>query len=616
MSALLACHGLTKAHDGRTLFEDLSLSVGEGERLGLVGPNGAGKSTLLRVLVGEDPPDAGAVARTQGVRLAWVPQEDRFAPGATAAGEVAAALAPLGLEPHALDARVAAHLGKAGFGDEGAPAHDAPAATLSGGWRKRLALVRALAQEPDLVLLDEPTNHLDLDGVLWLERLLARPPFAFVLVTHDRYLLDEVCNVTVELDPRLPQGFLRCEGSLSDLVERREVLLVAQRNEQQALKKKLAREVDFLTRTPREQRKKSASRFTEAEAMSARLAEVARRNAHGEAVELGFAASGRRGNALVTLERVGYDLGAPGAGGPTLFDGLSLSLAPGERLGVVGPNGCGKSTLLRVVAGQLAPTRGRVKHAHALRALFLEQDRDKLDPLQPLRLALAANGESVTYRGRALHVTAWAKRFRFPTERLATPVGALSGGERARVLLARLMLEEADLLLLDEPTNDLDVQTLEVLEDTVLEFPGAVVLVAHDRALLDRVATAILGLGLGDGGRLLASVDQYARARAAHLGARRTAAREEARAAAGQAPGAAAPAAARPVKLNNRERAELEGMEATIGATEARIAALEAELAAGGDARRLQEVARELGEAQLRLEGLFARWQELESRAG
>ena len=604
MPALLACHDLAKTHHGRPLFRGLSLSLHAGERVGLVGPNGAGKSTLLRLLAGEDLPDEGTVALQSGARLGFVAQEDAFEPGVTARQAVEAALAATPLEPEQRAARAQVTLGKAGFGEPGAPPLDLEAAKLSGGWRKRLAICRALALEPDVLLLDEPTNHLDLDGILWLERLLQRPSCAFLMVSHDRYLLDAVTTVMIEIDPRLPVGFLRCEGSYSDLVERREALIAAQRGEQKALEQRLEKVVAFLKKTPREQRKKSASKFTQAEEMSARLADVARRNSHGEAVELGFAATGRRTQSLVTAKGLGHTLG-----GQRLFHDLSFGLGPGDRLGVLGPNGSGKSTLLRILAGQIAPAEGALRTAQGLRVAWFDQERSQLDPDQTLRRALAGNGEQVTFGGKALHVTAWAARFLFPPEQLEMHVRRLSGGEKARVLLAQLMLQPADLLVLDEPTNDLDIPSLEVLEESLLEFPGAVALVTHDRHLLDRVATAILGLGLGDGGRLQASVEQWARARGEHL-KREAAARQAAK----PAPASSAPPARR-VKLSTREAQELEGMEQAIGATEARAAELQAELERPGlPPARMQEAARELAEAQARVEALFARWQELEAK--
>ncbi len=608
MPALLSCHALSKTHHGRPLFQGLSLSIQTGERVGLIGPNGAGKSTLLRVLVGDEVPDEGNVALTSGTRLAWVAQEDVFPPGATPAQVVVGALEGRALEAHERTARAAATLSKAGFDEPGAPTSAQPVDTLSGGWKKRLSLCRALVTEPDLVLLDEPTNHLDLDGILWLERLLQRSAFAFVVVTHDRYLLDEVSNVVIELDPRLPAGFLRCEGGYSDLVERREALIEAQRGEQRAIEAKLERTVAFLKKTPREQRKKSAAKFTQAEELSTQLADVARRNAHGDAVQLGFAATGRRANVLLGLDKVGASMG-----GETLFHDVSLALGPGDRLGLLGPNGSGKSTLLRILAGQLEPGEGSVRRAQGLRVVWFDQERTQLDPQATLRHALAPSGEFVHYQGRPLHVTAWAKRFLFPQEQLPMQVWRLSGGEKARVLLARLMLEPADVLLLDEPTNDLDIPSLEVLEESLLEFPGAAVIVSHDRFLLDRVATAVLGLGLGDGGRLVATAEQYARARAA---TRKEQERAERAGRAEAAAPAATPAGPARIKLTNKERAELEGMEATIAAAEEQVATLQAELERPArDPRRLQEAAVELGQAQARVEALYARWQELEARS-
>jgi ATP-binding cassette subfamily F protein uup len=603
--ALLAVHGLSKTHHGRPLFRSLSLSLHSGERIGLIGPNGSGKSTLLRLLVGEDVPDEGTVALAAGTRLSWVPQEDVFPAGATVLQVVEEAFGGTALEAHEKTARAAATLSKAGFDEADGARSDQKVEALSGGWKKRLALCRALATEPDLVLLDEPTNHLDLDGILWLEKLLQRSPFAFVIVSHDRYLLDEVSTVMVELDPRLPAGFLRCEGTYSDLIERREQLIEAQRGEQRALEDKLERTVAFLKRTPMAQRKKQKSKATQAEEMSAALADVMRRNAHGDAVQLGFAATGRRANALITLDKVGHTIG-----GNRLFHGVSLTLGPGDRLGLLGPNGCGKSTLLKAMADKLVPTEGTIKRAQNLRVVYFDQERQQLDLQATLRQALAPSGEFVHYQGRPMHVTAWAKRFLFPPEQLQMQVWRLSGGEKARVLLAQLMLQEADVLLLDEPTNDLDIASLEVLEQSLIDFPGAVVLVSHDRFLLDSVATAVLGLGLGDGGRLVATAEQYTRAR---LALRKEAAQAE-RAAARPAKAVATSAPPKRVKLSNKEQRELEGMEAAIADAEARVTALQQELEAPGDPKRLREAARELGEEQTKVELLFARWQELEAR--
>jgi ATP-binding cassette subfamily F protein uup len=617
VSALLSCHGVAKTHHGRPLFRGFSLSIARGERLGLVGPNGAGKSTLFRVLTGEEVPDDGTVALAKGTRLATVPQEDTFPGGDTPRLVIEHALEEAGgLEPSERAAQAAISLGKAGFGEDGGPSLDQAVTTLSGGWKKRLSIARALAHRPDLLLLDEPTNHLDLDGVLWLEELLERPPFAFVIISHDRWLLDAVTNVMVELDPRLPRGFLRCEGSYSDLLIRREQLILSQQGEQRALEAQLEREVAYLKKTPREQRKKSAAKFTQMAETSAKLAEVARRNSFGDAVQLGFAATGRRTSAMVSLEKVGYSFPDADGGRRWLFRDLSFSLGPGDRLGLLGPNGCGKSTLMKTVIGKLEAQEGAVKRANGLRWVWFDQERAQLDPDITLREALAPNGESVTYRGKPLHVSAWAKRFLFPQEQLGMHVWRLSGGEKARVLVAKLMLEEADILLLDEPTNDLDIPSLEVLEESLCEFPGAVLLITHDRALLDRVSTASLALGLGtepDGkgvGRLLADQEQYARARKAAR-----AALDKARMAARPAaPPAKAPPPRR-VKLTNKEQLEFDGMEASIAEAEAQVKTLEQELERGDlDNKRVQIASRELGLAAARVEALFARWTELEAK--
>jgi ATP-binding cassette subfamily F protein uup len=603
MTVLLSVQGLTKGYGPRPLFAGLSLDLRAGERVGLIGPNGAGKSTLLRLLAGLEEPDAGTRVLRRAARLGYVAQDDVFAAGQTARQAVLAALADEPLEEVERQTRAAIALTQAGFRDA-----DRPADALSGGWRKRLALARELARRPDVVLLDEPTNHLDLPGIVWLERLLRDASFGYVVVTHDRAFLRAVADEIIEINRAYPGGSFRAPGPYDAFADRREEFLAAQARRQESVANQVRRETEWLGRKESAQRSKSAARIAEAARLRAELAELAYRNAAAGAADIDFVGTGRQTRKLLTAQGI-----AKALGGQPLFSGLDLALAPGTKLGLLGPNGSGKSTLLRVLAGEIAPDAGTVSRAEGLRAVLFEQGRATLDPSAPLRKALCPNGDTVVYRDRRLHVAAWAKQFLFRSEQLDVPVGDLSGGEQARVRIAQLMLQPADLLLLDEPTNDLDIPALEVLEESLAEFPGALVLVSHDRDLLDRLCTEVIGLDGRGRAATYGSVGQwlsaYERLTAEQAG-------PPARPAATAAPRPSPPA--RAPRLSYREQEELKGMEAAIHAAEQAVAEREAEVerTATADHAALAEACRALAEAQHAVERLYARWQELEVKRG
>jgi ABC transport system ATP-binding/permease protein len=604
MTVLLSVQGLTKGYGPRPLFTDLSLDLRAGERVGLIGPNGSGKTTLLRLLAGLEEPDAGTRALRRTARLGYLAQDDVFPPGQTARDVVLAALAGEPVEEHERATRAAITLTQVGFGDP-----DQPAATLSGGWRKRLALARELARRPDLLLLDEPTNHLDLPGIVWLERLLREAPFAYLAATHDRALLRAAAEEVVEINRAYPGGYFRAPGSYDEFAERRAEFLEAQARREESVANQVRRETEWLGRKESAQRRKSSSRLEDAARRREELAELKYRNAAAGPAGIDFVATGRQSRKLLTAAGLAKSLG-----GKPLFAGLDLALAPGTKLGVLGPNGSGKSTLLHVLAGTCPPDAGAVTRAEGLRSVLFEQGRTTLDPAAPLRQALCPNGDTVKYRDRPLHVAAWAKRFLFRTEQLDTLVGDLSGGEQARVRIAQLMVLPADLLLLDEPTNDLDIPALEVLEESLEEFPGALVVVSHDRDLLDRLCTEVVGLDGRGGAALYGNVNQWLAAY------ERAAARPKAEPRKPRAEPARAPAAAtgKPRKLSYREQQELEGMEAAIltaeGAVAERQVAVEAATGAGHVA--LADACRALEAAQREVERLYERWQELEARRG
>ena len=595
-AALLeSCTNLSKSFGSRVLFENISLGISEGERLGLIGANGSGKSTLLKILSGRLEPDSGGISMRRNVRIGYVPQEVDFAPGQQAAEVIGGAIEAEHLDDLERAARINLTLGRAGFSDGSVLTE-----SLSGGWKRRLAIARELAFQPDLLFLDEPTNHLDLEGILWLEKLLANSPFASVVVSHDRYFLENVVNDTAEIDRAYPEGIFRVEGNYTEFLERKEQYLLAQTSRQEALANKVRREVEWLRRGPKARTGKSRARSDEAGRLIRELADMESRSVKGVA-QIDFTATDRRTKRLLSAEGISKEVG-----GRTLFRDLGFTLSPGTRLGLVGLNGTGKTTLLRILAGEIQPDAGRVELAAGLRVVYFDQAREHLDPSQTLAEGLGAHGDFVIFRGRPIHVAGWAKRFLFGSGQLDRPISSLSGGEQARVLMARLMLQPADLLLLDEPTNDLDIPTLEVLEESILEFSGALVLVTHDRYLLDRVSTAVLGLDGQGGAQVYADYWQWEAA-------------QSARVAPVQKTAAPPPPRSAPLKkkLSYLEAREWEQMEGRILEAEEAAQAIRAEMQSAdvvSDGLRLQACYQRLQEAERDVEQLYGRWAELEAK--
>jgi ABC transport system ATP-binding/permease protein len=592
-SLLLSCESVGKAYGTRSLFDDLSFGLFEGDQAGLVGPNGSGKSTLLRILAGVETPDRGSRSLRGGVRVGYVPQDPAFDPGETVADVITAVLA--GVAPEDRSGRLVRTLGRAGFADG-----DAVVDTLSGGWKKRLAIARELAAEPDVLLMDEPTNHLDVDGILWLEALLRERARACLVVSHDRYFLEHVATRMLELDRAHPRGMFESEGPYSEFLVRRDEVLQAQAAYHDALANTVRREIEWLRRGAKARATKARGRIKEADRLIEELADGQARR-HTTAAGIDFTSSQRRTRRLLVTRGLTKSLG-----GRRLIGNLDLVVTPGTRVGVIGPNGSGKTVLLDLLVGALAPDAGEIERAEGLRMVRFEQERGGLDPAQSLRRALAPEGDALVWQGRSVHVASWAKRFLFRPEQLEVPVGRLSGGEQARILIARLMREPADVLVLDEPTNDLDIPTLEVLEESLAEFDGALLLVTHDRLLLERVSTLILALD-GEGGT--ATFADYAQWEAARPVAvpspRKVAAPPPAR------------ERARSRRLGYREQREWDGMEQAILEAERAVDACRREAedpAIASDPTALQHRYTALQTAQAEVDRLYTRWAELEAK--
>ncbi|HKC07988.1 MAG TPA: ABC-F family ATP-binding cassette domain-containing protein [Methylomirabilota bacterium] len=598
-SLLLSCEGVGKAHGPRSLFEGLSFGLFEGDQVGLVGPNGAGKSTLLRILAGIESPDRGQRSLRSGLRVGYVPQDPVFPPEGTVEDVLTAVLPAL--DEYERAGRIAQVLGRAGFADG-----RAEVAALSGGWLKRLAIARELAGEPDVLLMDEPTNHLDVEGILWLEGLLGARARACLVVSHDRYFLEHVATRMLEVNRIYPSGLFETDGRYSEFLTRRDDFLRGQAAYEESLANMVRREIEWLRRGAKARSTKAKGRIKEADRLIEELGDARARTATRTA-DIDFTASGRRSRRLLVARGVAKSLG-----GRALIQGLDLIITPGTRVGLMGPNGSGKTTLLNVLAGALAPEAGTIEQAEGLRIVRFEQQRPGLDPSLSLRRALAPEGDTVTFQGRTLHVAAWAKRFLFPPEQLEVSVGRLSGGEQARIHIARLMREPADLLILDEPTNDLDIPALDVLEESLTTFEGGLVLVTHDRFMLDRVATGIVALDGRGGAEKFADYAQWE-------AERKTGSRQSAGPLTQPSPqrGEGEKAKGRGKRLGYLEQRELDTMEATIleaeTAWEACRRAAE-DPAIASDPAALQARYAALEAARAEVDRLYARWGELTAK--
>jgi len=626
---LLRAATLSLAFGSRTVFDRLTFTIEESERVGLVGVNGSGKSTLMKILAGAIQPDGGEIQRRRGARIALLPQEPEFPEGATVASELAVARHALRTalaENAALSERLSEatpeeqfkllpklsqnaieieRLG--GWGTEhhaktlldrlGVKDWDRPIDELSGGLRKRVAIARALLEMPDLLLLDEPTNHLDADTVEWLEDELDTLPGALLLVTHDRYFLDELVDRIVEIGP---DGRLTSfPGNYEAYLEQKLVALEEAGAQEHKRQRWIQQEVAWLRRGVEARRTKSKARIERARNL---LQERGFRRPQVAALKV--AASVRLGQMVLEAKHLSKRFGDR-----LILDDVELLLQPGERIGLVGPNGVGKTTLLRVLLGELAPDSGECRIGVNTRIAYYDQTRATLDPDQTVYESACAE-EHVDIGGRTIPLREYLEDLLFPVPMQRMKVAALSGGERNRLLLARLFLSGANLIVLDEPTNDLDIVTLNVLESLLLSSMGSVLLVTHDRYFLDKVTTSILSFeGAGKVVRYPGNYDTYRR-----LKAQRSDTQLEAKP-------ASLAASARPreprkqAKLGYLQQRELDGMHVAIEGAERRKAEIEAALADPSNcsnADRVQELSGELSSVNAEIERLYSRWQELE----
>jgi ATP-binding cassette subfamily F protein uup len=571
---VLSLQGVEKGYGERVLLHGVSLVLGESDRIGLVGPNGTGKSTLLKILAGVEEPDAGRRIARKDLRPAYLEQEPRLA-GATVREAIRAGRDAGAHEVEAVADRLGLDVAAACGG-------------LSGGERRRVALARVLLDDPDVLLLDEPTNHLDAFITAWLEKRLIDTRKPLVMVTHDRYFLDRIATRIVELD----RGALYAsEGGYDAFLEARTARLASERKTESSRLNILRRERAWIRRGPKAQRTKDKARIRRYEALV-----DAAPDATAEDLDLLIPPGPHLGTKVIRLHDVAHAHGG-------LRD-VNLEIGRGERIGIVGANGAGKTTLLDLCLGRLAPEKGRVELGPTVRFAHIDQARDGLDESHTVLRAIAGENVHVSLGERKIRIEAFLDRFLFPAAMHRTPVGKLSGGERNRVLLAKLLVQGGNVLALDEPTNDLDLNTLRALEEALVAFPGTVLVVSHDRWFLDRVATTILHVR--DGGIRAHPGDMSSLLEA--LEAEAPPSRKET---------APKPAAARaaPRKLGYREQRELDALPDRIAAAEAEVARLDEALADPGFYARAEAQVRETiarrAEAADAVARLYERWEEL-----
>jgi ATP-binding cassette subfamily F protein uup len=614
MGTLVSAHQLKKAFGARPLFDGLTFSIESGERVGLIGPNGAGKSTLLRILASQASVDEGTLAFQRGLRVGFLEQVPAFAEGATVLSTILEGTEnPEDWEAIALAQELMSKLALNGFSGHHI-SEQTPVARLSGGWKKRVALARELARRPDLLLLDEPTNHLDVESILWLEEMLARASFAALTITHDRLFLQRVANRIIELDPRNPGGLLSISGDYSAFVEAKEQLLAAQERREVVLKNTLRRETEWLRRGAKARTTKQQARIQRHGQLSEEVDDLSQRN-QSRTVRLDFQSAEKSPKKLIEAKGI-----SKAFGDKKIFSNLDLILSPGVRLGILGPNGCGKSTLIRTLLGLDQSDSGEVLRSENLAVAYFDQTRDTLDPELTVLKTLCPVGDFVSFRGNRIHIRSYLDRFLFSRDQAEMTVGKLSGGEQSRLLLARLMLTDANLLILDEPTNDLDLATLNVLEEVLTEFGGAVLLVTHDRYFLDQVATKILAFEPeSQTGKLLPFADLFQWESWHVERAAETVAKQKAQERQQLQIPAAAGASSEPKKkkkLSFKDQRELDSMEANIHAAEELLARLTAESALPENATnsiKLTELSQKMSAAHAEIDRLYQRWSELES---
>lgn len=596
-SILITLSQIHLAYGHHPLLDGADFSIRSGERIGLIGRNGTGKSSLLKILDGRIQPDEGEVMRLGGLRVATVEQEPEMDDTQTIYDWLCKDA--LQAEDWSRPARVQALLDELGLNGQ------ALIAGLSGGTRKRVALAQALADEPDLLLLDEPTNHLDLDAIQWLEKRLLSSRCSVLLITHDRQFLDAIAGRIVELDRGQLHSF---PGNFSAWQQRKAEWLASEQQQNDRFDKLLAQEEVWIRKGIEARRTRNEGRVRRLEQL--RRERQARRDVQGN-VNLALSEGQRSGKLVAELKGIRHAFGER-----TIVHHLDFTLFRGDRIGLIGPNGVGKTTLIRILLGQLQPDQGEVKLGTNLAVAYFDQMRDQLNEEATVADTISPGSEWIEIGGQRKHIMRYLEDFLFSPARAHSPVRSLSGGERARLQLARLFARPANVLVLDEPTNDLDIETLELLESLLQEYTGTVILVSHDRAFLDNVVTQTLAWE--SEGNWQEYVGGYVDWLAQRPAAVAASPEPAAPVAAAPQPAASKPAAPKLNRLAPWEAKELDELPARITALEEEQAQLSERLADGtlyrDNPQEVERINAQLADADTRMQALFERWELLEAK--
>ncbi len=604
MAILINAHKLKKVFASRTLFDGLTFSISSGERIGLIGPNGAGKSTLLKILAETSDLDGGNLSPQRGLKIGYLEQVPQFTDNSTVQESVMeGSHDPYDWQEISRAQQIMSKLSLT----EGEVQAETLISNLSGGWKKRVALARELLKEPNLLLLDEPTNHLDIESIMWLENLLAKSNFATVTITHDRLFLQKVSNKIFELDRRHPDGLLKIDGDYAKYLEVREQLLTAQESLETKLKNTLRRETEWLRRGPQARLKKQQARIDQAGVLKDQVGDLTSRN-QVQRVEMQLLGMDKNPKKLIEAKNISKKYGKS-----TVIPPLDLLLTPKSRIGLIGKNGCGKSTLIRLLTGKEKPDTGSVFHADQLQVVYFEQNRESLDQELSVIKTVCPAGDFVPYGDNGtMHVKSYLQRFLFSYEQMDMPVRKLSGGEQSRLLLAKLLLKKANVLILDEPTNDLDISTLDVLQDILSEFNGAIILVTHDRYFLDQASNLLLAFGVDEKGEKtitpMVGLDQWEEWYEDQVRL------EQKIKATNKAGGASSQDSGKKKKLSFKDQFALDNMDGNIKKAEELLAKLTAEYGKPenlADSKKLMELSKEIAKAQTEVDRLYALWESL-----
>ncbi|MFZ3230646.1 MAG: ABC-F family ATP-binding cassette domain-containing protein [Pseudobdellovibrio sp.] len=604
MATLVSSHLISKSYATKTLFQNISFAVDDGEHIGLIGPNGAGKSTLLSLIAKEQSPDTGKLSFANGLRLGYLKQKPTFLADETIyLALIAACDDPYDSENIALAYELIARFKLDQFPD----AEHKLALELSGGWQKKLALARELMKRPNLLLLDEPTNHLDLESILWLEDYMNKEKrIAFLTVTHDRRFLQNTSSAIFDLDPRLPNGILRTTGTYADHLDSKMQLLQGLKRLEEKRRNTMQTEKDWLSRGPQARLTKQKARIDRAHDLIGEVSDLENKNRQNK-LNLDFGKTDSSPKKLIAAENIKKSFG-----GRVLFQNFNAMISPGHRYGLIGTNGCGKSTLLKSLIGRAAIDSGIAFVNEDIQVSYFEQGKDSLNPNVSVMKTICPEGDYVHLQGLPVYAKSYLSRFYFRAEQMDMPVSQLSGGEQSRLILAKLMLQSSHVLILDEPTNDLDVETLDALSETLQDYSGAIIIVSHDRYFMDQNCNVIWAFGDPDGNiQKFADTFQWEEWHMSKKLSDKANLKQNSK-------NDSSTAQVIKVKLSNKEKFELDNMEKNIAEQEAKIAALQKQLndpSTQSDYTKLADLTSKASQAESALEHLFTRWNELTQKS-